>query len=139
MLSHCCFFIYPFFHNSFVSSLIQALSHCLSLELSNNLTLDTHIFFISFIPKAPSAISEFFDLIMFLQCQPSMAPTACRVNYKSIPLQLNPVLTSISSLRSSPPPAPCQCQNKHSTVARPNLCSAISSPHVISLHISAST
>lgn len=137
MLSHCCFFTYPFFHSSFVSSLIRALSHCLSLELSNNLTPDTHIFFISFVPKAPSVISEFFDLIMSLQCQPSMAHTACRGNYKSIPLQLNPVLTSISSPLLPTPPPPCQ--NKHSTAARPDLCSAISSPHVISLHISAST
>lgn len=51
MLSHYCFRIYPFFHNPCVSSLILALSHFLSLELSNNLTPDTHLSFTSFVPQ----------------------------------------------------------------------------------------
>lgn len=116
----------PFFPILLWAAGLLALSHYLSGELSTNLT-----------PWHPSTLhlmgstklhqlsSQFLDLIMSLQCQPSMAPTAYRKNDKSIPPKFRAALTSISGS------APCSAPGW--------LMPRISTPHVTFLPASAST
>lgn len=116
MLSLCCFHIYLFFYNPFVSTLILALSHYLSLEPSNKLTPDTHLSFISFVPQI--SIS---DMWIF---RPHYITSVSTINgsyYLQNQLQIQPSQTQMSpDFHLQPPPfRPYPpCQHKPSIEAR---------------------
>ena len=126
ILSHCCSTTIPLLSNPPVSSWPLALSHYLSGELSTNLTpwypSTLHLMGST---KFHQLLSQFLDLIMSLQCQPPMAPTAYRKNDKSIPPKFRAALTSISGL------APCSVPGWPMP--------RISTPHVTFLPASALT
>ena len=101
MLSHYCFRIYPFFHNPCVSSLILALSHFLSLELSNNLTPDTHLSFTSFVPQ-----NSIRDILIFRSDHVTSVSTIPGSHGLQNQLQTHPSQTQSSpNFHLQPPPS----------------------------------